>query len=70
MENGNLTSPTADIAKLVPALIARELRVVLIADWHRVLVVGSDSPLSKEASARLEFPLNRHVRGIVRSTDA
>ena len=67
--DGILNSPPADVAELLPASLAFELRIVPLADWHAFIVVGCDSPLSDDVRDRLLFVLNRKVRGLRRSPE-
>jgi hypothetical protein len=59
----------AEAAHLIPAPIACENRIVAITAVAGTLVVGASEPLSEELQEKLQFILNRRVRGVIRSEE-
>lgn len=67
MNNRQLVTGDASVAEFMPASVAHYNQVVPLRYVGETLLVGAVSPLTTETQERLQFFLNRRVRGVVRS---
>jgi hypothetical protein len=61
--------PNPEVARIIPACLAYENRVVGFAKWLNVLIVAACPPVPHDFVRKLEFILNCEVRVVPRSAD-